>query len=238
MPKSFSEHAKDKLQDLYANHTNEVGVVLKQKDPVLYANYKATSCITYAINVISYALEKTGSSTAASRVRKLGEHGTELAEYLVSNHNWRGVYISPDVVHSVDGSGEHAHAYRKLGRSCDYYSIPIQYKVINYNPTPATDPNFKKVNPSKPETSLNDVDLKVLNAVDFGFGVSRGGMHTWLFSLGYVYEVHWDEIGSSLYERTVFSAFGWLSGAIVVPPDRAKLLTMSAQTCAARGRRP
>jgi hypothetical protein len=59
-------------------------------------------------------------------------------------------------------------------------------------------------------------------------------MHTWLFSFGSVYEVHWDGIGSDLYERTPLEVFGWLSGAIVVPPDQANLLSLSAQTCRRR----
>lgn len=61
--------------------------------------------------------------------------------------------------------------------------------------------------------------LAKLKRVRFGVGVSKGGRHTWLFSLGWVYEVHWDQIGPSLYEKSSFETYGWLSGAIVLPPD-------------------
>jgi hypothetical protein len=232
MPKSFSEYARDKLLELYNYHPHEVGSVLKAQDPAAYAGYSVTSCITYAINVISHAFEQVGNPAAAKQVRRLGKHGNELSHYLVTSHQWRGIYINPDVVHATDGSTEHSYSNIQVGKTCAYYKIPVTYRVVNYNPTPSTDPNFRKVNKKAPETPLNDVDVKILDKIDFGFGISRGARHTWLFSLGNVYEVHWDEIGSGLYERTAFAAFGWLSGAIVVPPDRTSLLTMSAQKCA------
>lgn len=238
MAKSFSDHARDKLIELYNFHPNEVGCELKKQDPAAYAGYSITSCITYAINVISYAFEQVGKPGAAKHVRKLGKHGNELSHYLVTTHNWQGIYINPDVVHSIDASTEHSYSNIQVGKTCAYYKIPIKYRVVNYSPTPSSDPHFQKVNKTAPATPLNDVDVKILDKVDFGFGISRGAKHTWLFSSGYIYEVHWDEIGPKLYERTAFAAFGWLSGAIVVPPDRASLLTMSAQKCAARAHAP
>ncbi|MEA1933833.1 MAG: hypothetical protein U9N60_05310 [Thermodesulfobacteriota bacterium] len=59
----------------------------------------------------------------------------------------------------------------------------------------------------------------MLKKVKFAVGVSRGGKHTWLYSLGKVYEVHWDKIGAELYEVTNLEDYAWLSGALVVPPD-------------------
>ena len=231
MAKTFSEIARDKLLDLYNNHSHEVGSELMKSDPTKYAGYTVTSCIKYGLNVISYAFEQQGKAEAAKQVRRLGKHGNELAQYLVNSHKWLGIYINPDVVHSLDASAEHSYSNHQVNKSCEYYHVPIKYRVVNYSPTPKTDKNFQKVNTKAPETALNDIDIAKLASVDFGFGISRGAMHTWLFSKGLIYEVHWDEVGSKLYENTPVKAFGWLSGAIVVPPDQASKLTMASQSC-------
>ena len=229
---TFSDHARTKLLDLYNDHSHEVGSRLKATDPAGYASYSSTNCITYAINVISYAFNQTGDSGAAAKVEQLRDKpGNQLSRYLVTSHQWKGIYINADTVHPRDGSREHTTAERKVNRSCTYYSIPVRYRVVNYRPTTRTEPAFQKLNKRAPLTRLNDADIRVLNRVPFGFGISRGAMHTWLFSMGRVYEVHWDEIGAGLYERTMLRAFAWLSGAIVVPPDRSSLLRMSSQRC-------
>lgn len=74
---------------------------------------------------------------------------------------------------------------------------------------------------------LNTVDIASLGLVKFGFGLSKGGMHTWVFSKGKVYDVHWDKVGANLYEATLLKNFHWLSGAIVIPPDQAIYLANS-----------
>lgn len=234
MAKEFSDHAREKLVALYNHHDREVGSVLKAQYPDLYDGFTGTDCITYAINVISYAFKQLGKDSAAQKVRQLGKHGNELSRYLVNTHQWSGIYINPDVKHPIDADPEHAWSDHVVKKTCTYFSIPIKYRAVNYSPTPSDDPNFQKVNPKAAATTLNDVDVKILGKVDFGFGISRGARHTWLYSLGSVYEVHWDQVGAQLYERTALQAFGWLSGAIVVPPDRASLLTMSAQVCRRR----
>lgn len=78
---------------------------------------------------------------------------------------------------------------------------------------------------------LNQLDLDAVKKIEFGFGISRGGMHTWLFSNGYVYEVHWEEEGANLYEKTDITLFPWQSNLIVVPPDAKGLLSMSVLNC-------
>ena len=60
----------------------------------------------------------------------------------------------------------------------------------------------------------------------------RGGMHTWLFSKGFVYEVHWDKAGKELYDKTDITNFPWQSNMIVVPPDAKVNLTISVLKCA------
>jgi len=70
--------------------------------------------------------------------------------------------------------------------------------------------------------------------VKFGFGLSKGGLHTWLFNEGKVYEVHWNELPTSgnLYEATDLNRFMWNSGAIIIPKDQeSKLATLSGLSC-------
>ncbi|MGD8782902.1 MAG: hypothetical protein PVG75_00615 [Thioalkalispiraceae bacterium] len=225
--KKFSDYAYAKLIDLYNNHSHEVGSQLKAMDPAKYKSLKSTDCITYALNVMSYAFEQTGNKEAAKKVWSLGQHGNELAAYLVNQHNWKGIYINPDVNHPKDRSDEHTYSNYLANRSCKYYKIPLSYKVVNYNTTSKLHPSFQKLNTHLGETKLNLTDVKSLSKVKFGFGISRGGKHTWLFSNGKVYEVHWDSIGAGLYESMHISKYPWLSGAIVVPPDQALLLSKS-----------
>jgi hypothetical protein len=231
MAKAFSDHAREKLMALYHHHEREVGSVLKAQNPDLYQGLSATDCITYAINVMGYAFKQVGDDATARKVQQLGKHGNELSRYLVTTHRWLGIYINPDVKHPIDADPEHVWSDHVVNKTCTYFSVPIKYRTVNFGPTPSADPSFQKVSPRAPATPMNDVDIKALSKVDFGFGISRGARHTWLFSLGNVYEVHWDQIGAQLYERTSLQVFGWLSGAIVVPPDRASFLTMSAQVC-------
>jgi len=231
MPKTFSDHARDKLLDLYVSHSHEVGRELKKSDPTTYAAYKATDCITYALNVLTYAFEQIGDKGAASEIWKKGNKGSTLSTYLVKNKKWSGIYINPDVNHPVDRDAEHVYSNYMADKHCTYYAIPIKYKAVNYAPTAASDPAFQAVSKHAPATKLNTVDIGILDTVRFGFGMSRGGMHTWLFSLGSVYEVHWDQIGPTLYEKSSLDVFGWLSGSIVVPPDETPKLKMAEVKC-------
>jgi len=205
---SFSRYAEEKLRDLYANHANEVGSRLKSSDPVAYAAFTSTDCITYVMNVISYAFESTDNAAAARKAGNLSRYGTDLAKYLVVQHAWSGIYINPDRVHPKDLDSEHTFSAARAMKSCTYYGIPLRYHVTNYNVTKATDPEYRLLNKTSGPTTLNSVDMASLDLVSFGFGLSRGGRHTWLFSRGKVYEVHWDRIGADLYEASPLRTFG------------------------------
>ena len=222
------------MMDLFNNHSKEVGSQLKIAEPDKYKDYDATDCITFSLKVLSYAFNQRGDKSAAKEVWKYGKHGVDLSKYLVASHRWKGIYINPDAKHPVDANSEHPYTSAVASRACKYYQIPLEYQVQNYTTTPATHPSFRKVNKKASETPLNTIDITSLEQVEFGFGVSRGGMHTWVFSKGKVYEVHWDEIGSNLYEATPLRVFAWLSGAIVIPPDQAGKLAVSAQLACGR----
>jgi hypothetical protein len=227
--KTFSDHAHEKMMDLFNNHTHEVGSELKKLNPEKYKDLTSTDCITYALNVLSYAFKQVGNEEASRKVWKLGKHGTDLAKYLVNQHSWKGVYINPDSMHPVDANPEHAYTSHLASKTCKYYQIPLAYKVDNYNVTPKTHTAFKKLNKASSASKLNTIDIASLELVKFGFGLSKGGMHTWIFSKGKVYEVHWDKIGADLYEATSLKKFPWLSGAIVIPPGQAIHLANSAK---------
>lgn len=231
---TFSEHAREKMIDLYTNHAHEVGSQLKLAQPELYRDYKSTSCIDYVLNVLKYAFDKAGNRGAVGEVGRLGTHGTALAAYLVTRHSWKGVYINPDVSHPVDSDAEHAYSSVLAEKNCRYYGIPLEFKATNYRVTAPSHPPFRTVSARRGATPLSEVGYNALEKVRFGFGVSRGGQHTWLFSEGFVYEVHWDQVGAGLYEKTALRTFPWLSGAVVVPPEQAALLVGGARlTCAA-----
>jgi hypothetical protein len=226
--KSFSDYAKEKLLNLYKNHSHEVGSQLKKLNLDKYSSYESTDCITYVLNVISFAFKNIGDTDAAKRSWHLGSHGTKLAEYLVRNHNWKGIYVNPDINHPLDADMEHVFSNHIASKQCKYYNIPLEYKVTNYSITSKTNSAFRKLNKKK-VTALDTINISSLELIKFGFGVSRGGKHTWLFSEGYVYEVHWDSIDPGLYEATSLRNFEWLSGAIVVPYDQAALLIASSK---------
>lgn len=215
---SYCDDAYKKMMDLYANHSGECGSRVTAANP----GKTPTDCITYVINVVSYAFDKNGDATAAAKVRTLGKYGTELAAYLVNDKGWKGVYINPDVNHPRDKEFEHVKTYKDVMAKAPYYKIPIDHVVVNYAPTRASDPKFVSFagqGMAKDPTTLESGPIAELRKIKFGVGVSRGGRHTWLFSSGQIYEVHWDKVGPDLYEWTDIVDFEWLSGAIVFPPD-------------------
>ncbi|MGF1687596.1 hypothetical protein L4C36_12995 [Photobacterium japonica] len=225
----FTEYAMEKLLDLYNNHDHEVGIELKRSNPEKYKDYTTTDCITYALNVLSYAFEKSNNQVAAKHVWSLGEKGTELAKYLVRQHGWKGVYVNPDENHPLDESNEHPYTSHIAITECQYYNIPVHFAVQNYSPTHPLFPGFQKVKKHAPKTKVNNIDIKSLSRVKFGVGISRGGKHVWLFSKGKVYEVHWDTIGKDLYEATNLKDYHWLSSIIVIPHDQGIYLSATSK---------
>ena len=233
--RTFSDYAYEKMLDLYRNHDHEVGSRLKEAQPELYRDRQSTNCIGYVLNVLKYAFQKIGNNAAAEEVSRLASHGTRVAAYLVRRQGWKGVFINPDENHPADGVYEHVLVTGNAQRKCEYYDIPVEYKATNYRTTGKFNPAFQTVSPRKGVTALDDVGYDALEAVGFGFGVSRGGKHTWLFSAGWVYEVHLDQVGKGLYEAIPLRNFSWLSGAIVVPGEQAPFLVSGVKLrCAAR----
>lgn len=204
--KSFVDHALEKMRDLIAGKDSQVGR--------LYSGNKAgkteTDCITFVSQVLAHAYEMTGRANVANEVRKRSKKGTDLASYLVKGRQWRTHYWNPDVARPRDGNSEHPYSYKVAIDKKTYYDIPLSGFIVNYNPTPA--PAGKTATAKKTDTLRRFEDVK------FAYGLAKGGWHTFLYSKGKVYEVHWDGIGDGLYEIRDFSGYGWSSGAMVVPP--------------------
>lgn len=227
VPKTFADHAKFKLLDLFAHHDNEVGSQLYKEDPVKYHNYKQTDCITYGMNCMTYAFKQLGDEDSAKKIWHYIVSGADVAAYLVQVHNWECIYINADTRNPADGDSEHPFSYQMAKKYCKYYKLPVSFMVVDYNPT-KPDESTPIANP----TPENSADIGLLKNIQFGFGLSRGAMHTWTFSGGDVYEVHWCGIGADLYEKTPLKTFAWLSGAIVVPPETARSLRAAGlRTC-------
>ena len=219
--KNFTYYAHRKMIDLYNNHDHEVGSQLYKSDPDRYRGYKRTNCITYVMNCISYGFKKSGDINASDKVWNYIIRGTDLASYLIHRHDWEGVYLNPDVKKPADDDSEHPYSYRIARKHCSYYGLPVSAFALNYRPTEVWDGDTA--------TRKNNKDIAVLDEIKFGFGVSRCGTHTWLFSEGRVYEVHWSSIGVDLYEHSSLKDdFPWLSSLLIVPPDQAKRLRQSS----------
>ena len=200
-------------------------------------------CSTFVLNVLKHTYTEVGQSqTANNIVNSMGmaQRGSDtkpkyysdvLYRKLVTAFGWKAIYCTPDRRHPNDGQNEHTFATAVVESKCRYFGIPVEYTVINYQPSPETDPFFQKVNPDYTAQKLNAIDLAALDKVKFGIGMSRGGDHAWLFSSGSVYEVHQASIGNGLYEIRKLPKFPWNSNLIVVPPDMIPFLTMRSIKC-------
>jgi hypothetical protein len=212
----FTKYARQKALDLYQHHDHEVGSELYKEDPETYAGYQRTNCITYAMNCISYGFSRAGDNRAAREVWKHIVSGVNVISYLQTEHNWECIYINPDTRNPEDGDQEHPFSWYLVKKYHNYYKLPVSFTAVDYRPNTSEEITSP--------TQKNSKDIALLEAIKFGFGVSRGGVHTWVFVEGSVYEVHWYGIGDTLYEKTPLDEFGWLSGVIAVPPQTAREL--------------
>jgi hypothetical protein len=216
--KSFSEYAENKMWDYYKNPGSQVGSAYTGDRS---GGEAVTDCITYVRQVLEYAFTQVGEPEHARGVRAHYQKGTELAEYLTSI-GWSAYYWNPDVRNPRDNSPEHPAGYKKAEKENTYYRIPLSGFIINYKLTRQPPPpgfldrllGAKSSGPTQDLTAFNK-----FSHVRFAYGLARGGMHTFLLSYGMVFEVHWNQIGAGLYERSPFYDYKWLSGVVIVPDD-------------------
>ncbi len=256
--KTLSEHLQDKMEHLYNHHPNEVG---SQRDLTLIPpGAKKTDCITYVGTVLAYAYEQVGQPDVSKEIMKRLKRGVILAQYLQSQ-GWKAVYFNPDTddkksgmnrtgdpARRVPGSNEYDpyNSYYLYAKKGSIHGLNINGYVINFEArTTIENPGFiaslfgygpKTVPVSAP---VDLAGLTKLKRVKFGYGMTQGGVHTWLYGSGNVYEVHWKGIAPGfsaayytspgpdlLYERKSFEDFvrpTWVRfGVVMVPPDNGE----------------
>jgi hypothetical protein len=205
---SFSEAAIQKIKHLIATADTQVG----EAYPGNKAGKTQTSCIGFVAQVLAHAYQKVGKGDVAKEVRKMTYKGTDLAKYLTTRRYWRAHYWNPDVVYPVDSDGEHSYSAKVAVRDKLYYKIPLSGKIVDY-----------RLTPNKGKRKATTAALGRFSLVPFAVGITYGGYHTFLCSYGSIYEVHYKQIGSKLYEETPFDEYKspWLSGIVVVPKETA-----------------
>jgi hypothetical protein len=220
--RTFSEHAEKRMWDLKKDYATQVGSHYGGADGV---GKTKTDCITYVMNVLTYAFEKTGKPEYAAGVRANASKGTDLGHYLVGR-GWKAYYWNPDVKNPRDGVSEHPFAYKSTSRSGIYYSVPVSGYIIDYNLTPVTvapPPGFlDRLLGAKapPPPRINDMTaFDAFSKVKFSYGLAKGGVHTFLLSYGMVFEVHWGACGPGLYGVSPFYTYAYLDGLVITPPD-------------------
>jgi hypothetical protein len=202
--RTFSEYAEARMWDLLKDYGNQVG----NKYTGERAGKTGTDCITYVMNVLTYAFEQTGKPDAAAGVRRNSDKGHKLAQFL-TGLGWSAYFWTPDSRNPRDGQSEHVVAYKKAVSVKAYYTVPVTGLIVDYNLTPG----------SKLARVADTAAFEKFSKVKFAYGLARGGYHTFLLSYGMVFEVHWDRIGPGLYERSPFFSYSWLSGLVVTPHD-------------------
>jgi len=80
---------------------------------------------------------------------------------------------------------------KKTGTS--WGSVPISGFIVNCHPTPT----------ANGQTPLNYGAFDRLNKVKFAYGIVRLDVHTFLYSYGEVFEVHWKNI-DDVYQKSSF----------------------------------
>ena len=196
---------------------NQVGTKYRGPDA---AGKEKINCILYVKKILQYAFKESSQPQHVQGVQQHYFDGGELAKYLVESAGWKAYYWNPDVRHPADGDDEHPYSYR-IAKDKKYYGylnttthpeakIPITGLIVNFRPTSVA---------GEGQTPLQTEQLSWFKQVPFAYGIARGGTHTFVVSRGKIYEVHWDQIGESLYEVSNFEDFPWLSGAVVIPPN-------------------
>ncbi len=234
----FSDSCHEKMWLLFKNHGHEVGS--EYTGPGKEGKQK-TNCIIYVSNVLIYACEKAGFRTYIPKIKQLGidkQDGSALAKWLLDYANWKVHYWNQDVTYKGDGN-EHGWSYKRLLDTKRYlpdnarvnlaaggmivdYNTRVKTKRVWYS-TPVSVPTLPVTVPIPTYIDVSTENTEILRKLyqlKFAYGIARGATHTFLFSFGDVFEVHWDSIGAGLYGSVPFKTYPWLSGALLVPPDQ------------------
>jgi len=219
---ALSDYCVNAMWDYYNNHDGEVGSEYKGDR----RNLAITNCVIYVYHVLQYGYAQMANNDVLARLKTLAPHqnGMELANYLVSI-GWKAHYWNPDVYKPRDGDPEHRESFRKAANTGKYYGVPLSGLIVGYNKQEKSKTEYRGVWPFGENVNVSTEDpenlavFEDLKQVKFCYGVNRGGTHCFLMSNCAVFEVHWDQIGPSLYGVRDFYGYGWNSGILLTPPD-------------------
>lgn len=208
---------------------SQLALAMESKYPGFYQGYRVTDCITFVWRVLNETYTQLGRPDIpkallnVARVKRHGRltkdlYGDLLAKALVDLYGWTAIYLTPDQNRPRDGIHDHIKNARSVQKHCIHASIPVKYFVFDYGPTSRNNKNFASFTLGE-ETNFNEIGMKSLMTIPFGFGLSSKGIHTWLFSEGKVFEVHWADQSPYVHEVHWLSGFEWNSNLLVVPPD-------------------
>lgn len=175
------------------------------------ANFKESSCIGWAMENVGAAYAAAGKTERWKEIHSIvaanGSRGTVLAKELQKD-GWQAIYWNPDAKKPNDNNPEHSFSASQVAKGKPYYGINIDATVTNYRPTEG----------GGTKQDLSGIDK--LSKVPFWFGLSKGGMHTFVGREGKVNEFHWNHLPDSktAIEEMPLKDFGWNSGVIMVPP--------------------
>lgn len=210
--KSFSDYAHEKMWDLYKNRANYVG----RYYPYDKQGKEDTDCYTYVYQVLVYAYKKIGRPDVARQLGDYSRHGTSVAKYLISL-GWTGNYWNPDVDNPHDGDTKELrgsfYIAKRTGKS--WGGTPVTGFIVNFRPSPQGWIMWLR---RIPPTTKNYGAFDRLSKVKFAYGITWKDRHTFLYSWGEVFEVHWDRI-DDVYGKVPFYTYEWNAGLMITPPD-------------------
>lgn len=226
----FSDYCYNQMWELFKTPEDEVG----REVPIeRWGGRSPTDCITYVKKVLVYGHDKIGRANVSEKIIKTPlPMGKMLALFLVNEMGWKAHYWNPDVKNKRKGDSEHASSYKDMALAKNsYYDIPISGLIVDYNkqekstktvwlPSAATFPGTPVPIPMPITVSSDNLGIiETLSKVKFAYGMARGGTHTFLFSYGEVFEVHYEEEGAKLYGKKAFKDYNWFSGCLLTPQD-------------------
>jgi len=232
---AMENYYRDRMKQIGSDHPNARPIVritdgnfldLKAKDKK--NGLDVIDCVSFVLKVL-----RDGFNLTALQTDLKYKDGMLLSKYLV-DRGWEAHFWCPDVyrkgvTRKGKPDGEHTVSFQKAINApiiggmphkteaftyrapFKYYDVELSGMIIGYN--------RKEPDKNLANKTANQQAFDRLKKVKFCVGICRGGEHTFLMSNGVVWEVHWEEEGDKLYEKTDFINFIWMSGIVVTPPD-------------------
>jgi RHS repeat-associated protein len=250
--KSFSEYAEEKMWDLFQHHDDEVGSEFpgdKQGRKDTNCTIYVTNVLEYAFEKTGrkdiakriHAMKQASGVQIGELLLSLGWKAHYWNPDVREPRNDESP-VNPKTGVKIYGIKEHTSSYQYALKTHTYAQghLTLSGFIVNYGltshrtrtvwgvtviPNPLGVPGAVPV--PYPDRYTPQDNIAVLNRfkqVRFAFLTSLSGWHNFLYSFGYVFEVHWTRQRDDLYQRSPFETWGGyangdLSGAAIIPPD-------------------